>query len=119
MSYYSPRSIGVIAKQSNMHFDFRMPKFGPPQVFGKRKRYILFSHSVENLRKTAEYFGSHAYAPAEKPWQQAAADGKGAVATVATEPSATHQTPTALNASSMSATATQLPASSTPRTSVH
>ena len=29
VSYYSPRSIGVIAKQSNMHFDFRMPKFGP------------------------------------------------------------------------------------------
>ena len=118
VSYYSPRSIGVIAKQSNMQFDFRMPKFGPPQVFGKRKRYILFSHSVENMRKTAEYFGSHAYAPAEKPWQQAAADGKGAAATVATEPSATHQTPTALNASSMSATATQLPASSTPQTSV-
>ncbi len=88
-SYYSPRSIGVIAKQNNMHFDFRMPKYGPPQPFGKRKRYILFSHLLENLRKTAEYFGSHAYAPAEEPWQHAAADGKGATATAATEPSAT------------------------------
>ena len=73
VSYYSPRSIGVIAKQSNMQFDFRMPKFGPPQAFGKRKRYILFSHSLKNLRKAAEYFGSHAFAPAEKPWPQAAA----------------------------------------------
>ena len=70
-----------------MQFDFRMPKFGP-RVFGKRKRYILFSHSLENLRKTAEYFGSHAFAPAETPWQQAA-DGNGAAATAATEPSAT------------------------------
>lgn len=67
-SYYSPRSIGVIAKRSNMHFDFRMPKYGPPRVFTKRKRYILFSRSSENLRKTAVYFGSHPYAPAEEPW---------------------------------------------------
>ncbi len=88
-SYYSPRSIGVIAKQNNMHFDFRMPKYGPPQVFGKRKRYILFSHSLENLRKTAEYFGSHAFAPAEEPRPQTAANGNDVGATAATEPSAT------------------------------
>ena len=89
VSYYSPRSIGVIAKQSNMQFDLRMPKFGPPQAFGKRKRYILFSHSLDNLRKTAEYFGSHAFAPAEKPWPKAATNGKSAAATAETEPSAT------------------------------
>ena len=89
VSYYSPRSIGVIAKQSNMQFDLRMPKFGPPQAFGKRKRYILFSHSLNNLRKTAEYFGSHAFAPAEKPWPQAATTEKRAPATAETEPSAT------------------------------
>ena len=94
VSYYSPRSIGVIAKQGNMQFDFRMPKFGPPQAFGERKRYILFSRSVTNLRRAAEYFGSHAFAPAEEPWPQAPADGNGAAvttaATAATEPSATH-----------------------------
>ena len=67
VSYYSPRSIRVIARKSNMQFDFRMPKPGP-RVFSKRKRYILFSHSLENLRKAAEYFGSHAFAPAETPW---------------------------------------------------
>jgi hypothetical protein len=72
-----------------MHFDFRMPKYGPPRVFGKRKRYILFSALPENLRKTAVYFGSHAFAPAEEPWPDAAADGKSAAATAATEPSAT------------------------------
>lgn len=73
VSYYSPRAIGTIAKQSNMNFDFRMPKFGPPQVFGKRKRYILFTRSLENLQKTAEYFGSHTYAPAEDPSDEAKA----------------------------------------------
>ena len=88
VSYYSPRSISVIAKQSNMQFDFRMPEFGPPQRFGKRKRYVLFCHSLENLRKAAQYFGSHAFAPAEEPWPEAAADGNGAAARVATEPSA-------------------------------
>jgi hypothetical protein len=41
------------------------------------------------MRKAAEYFGSHAYAPAEEPWRHATVDGNGAAATVATEPSAT------------------------------
>ena len=88
VSYYGPRSIGVIAKQSDMQFDFRMLKFGPPQGFGERKRYILFSHSLTNIRRAAEYFGGHAFAPAEEPWPQAAADSNGAAATAATEPSA-------------------------------
>jgi hypothetical protein len=74
VSYYSPRSLAVIAKKSKMLFDFRLPLFGPPQVFGKRKRYILFTRSLENLQKTAEYFGSHTYAPAEDPSDEAKAE---------------------------------------------
>jgi SAM-dependent methyltransferase len=73
-SYYSPGAIATIAKQSKIFFDFRMPRYGKPwAVFGKNKRYVLFTRSVDNLQKIAQYFGNHPYAPAETLPSKAAA----------------------------------------------
>jgi len=66
-SYYSPGAIAAIARQNKMLFDFRMPRYGEPfAVFGRRKRYVLFTKSTDNLLRVAQYFGAHAYAPAEE-----------------------------------------------------
>jgi SAM-dependent methyltransferase len=66
VSYYGPRAIAEIARQSKILFDFRMPAvaLGPA---GLRKRYVFFTHSVANLQKTAVYFGRMPYAPSEPP----------------------------------------------------
>jgi SAM-dependent methyltransferase len=66
VSYYGPRAIAEIARQSRILFDFRMPSvaLGPA---GLRKRYVFFTHSLANLQKTAVYFGRVPYAPAEEP----------------------------------------------------
>lgn len=63
-SYYSPRAIAEIARRSRMLFDFRLPVFGLSTI-GRRKRYVLFTRSSDNMAKIAEYFGGHPYAPAE------------------------------------------------------
>lgn len=66
-SYYSPAAIATIADQNKMLFDFRMPQYGEPfAVFGRRKRYVLFTRSTDNLLLVARYFGTHPYAPAEQ-----------------------------------------------------
>jgi SAM-dependent methyltransferase len=66
VSYYSPKAIAEIARRSRMLFDFRVPAIALG-VVGRRKRYALFTRSVQNLQNTAEYFGMHPYAPSEAP----------------------------------------------------
>jgi SAM-dependent methyltransferase len=63
-SYYGPRAIGVIARRSRMRFDFRLPEIVTGTA-GPRKRYVLFTRPASNMRKIAEYFGGHPYAPSE------------------------------------------------------
>jgi hypothetical protein len=64
VSYYSPQAIGEIARRSGMLYDFRLPLIATTST-GPRKRYVLFTRSSTIMRKTAEYFGNHAYAPSE------------------------------------------------------
>jgi SAM-dependent methyltransferase len=64
VSYYSPKAIAEIARRSRMLFDFRVPAIALGHV-GRRKRYVLFTRSIQNLQNTAEYFGMHPYAPSE------------------------------------------------------
>jgi SAM-dependent methyltransferase len=64
VSYYSPKAIAEIARRSRMLFDFRVPAIALGR-FGRRKRYVLFTRSIQNLQNTAEYFGMHPFAPSE------------------------------------------------------
>jgi hypothetical protein len=62
-SYYSPRSLRVIANDAGYHLDFRAPMLGPRM----RKRYVFFSRSRDVLEDVACYFGTEVYAPSERP----------------------------------------------------
>ncbi|RJL25070.1 methyltransferase domain-containing protein [Bailinhaonella thermotolerans] len=64
-SYYTPRAIARIARDNGMYFDFRVPRSATTYA-GPRKRYVLFTRSVDRLQDVAEYFGDHTYAPSEK-----------------------------------------------------
>jgi SAM-dependent methyltransferase len=66
VSYWSPSALRIIAREFDMHVDFRVPHcaVGPR---GPRKRYILFSRSLEVMESVADWFGSHMYAPSEPP----------------------------------------------------
>jgi hypothetical protein len=55
-----------------MLFDFRLPSIAR-STGGRRKRYVLFTRSVDNLANIAEYFGRHAFAPSETPSRPASA----------------------------------------------
>lgn len=66
VSYYSPRSLRVIAKQLGWHVDFRLPLAVVGRA-GPRKRYVIFSRSRDVMDRVSEYFGSHPYAPSEEP----------------------------------------------------
>ena len=61
VSYYSPRSLRMIANDAGYHLDFRAPMLGPRM----RKRYVFFSRSRERLEDVACYFGTEVYAPSE------------------------------------------------------
>ena len=61
-SYYSPRSLRMIANDAGFHLDFRTPLLGPRM----RKRYIFFSGRATSSRDVACYFGSEVYAPSER-----------------------------------------------------
>ncbi|MET0838040.1 MAG: class I SAM-dependent methyltransferase [Marmoricola sp.] len=60
-SYYSPRSLRLIANDAGFHLDFRAPLIGPRM----RKRYIFFSRSRSVMEDVACYFGTEVYAPSE------------------------------------------------------
>ncbi|WP_283134155.1 class I SAM-dependent methyltransferase [Rhizohabitans arisaemae] len=64
-SYYSPRSIARIAKENGFYIDFRVPLAATTTV-GPRKRYVLFSRSIERMQDVALYFGRNLYAPSER-----------------------------------------------------
>jgi hypothetical protein len=61
-SYYSPRSLRMIANDSGFHVDFRAPLIGPRM----RKRYVFFSRSRDVLEDVGCYFGTEVYAPSEE-----------------------------------------------------
>jgi hypothetical protein len=63
-SYYSPRAIAEIARRSRILLDFRVPA-NHSKTMGPRKRYVLFTRSVDTLQSVAQWFGDHPYAPAE------------------------------------------------------
>jgi SAM-dependent methyltransferase len=71
-SYYSAKAIAEIARANRMLFDFRLPSIAR-STGGRRKRYVLFTRSVDNLANIAEYFGRHAFAPSEPPGRPASA----------------------------------------------
>ncbi len=62
-SYYSPRSLRLIADDAGFHLDFRAPLNGR----GMRKRYVYFSRSRSVLDDVAMYFGTEVYPPSEVP----------------------------------------------------
>lgn len=64
-SYYSPLSLTKIAARSGMYVDFRVP-IAATTYAGPRKRYVLFTRSVDRLTDVARYFGDHTYAPSER-----------------------------------------------------
>lgn len=64
-SYYSPRSLRILARENGMHVDFRVPKSAVGQA-GPRKRYVLFSRSDAVMDAVGDYFGRNMYAPSER-----------------------------------------------------
>jgi SAM-dependent methyltransferase len=66
VSYWSPQALRLIARKFGMHLDFRVPlcATGGP---GPRKRYVIFSRSLDVMDSVADWFGSHTYAPSERP----------------------------------------------------
>jgi len=65
-SFYSPRSLSLIADAFGWFLDFRAPRQGP-------KRYVLFTRSPAVARSVACYFGRHVFAPSER---RASASGR-------------------------------------------
>jgi hypothetical protein len=70
-SYYSPKSLRVIARQNKVLVDFRVPAAATGKV-GPRKRYVLMSRSQAVMDSVSDYFGSHMFAPSEAPEERAA-----------------------------------------------
>jgi SAM-dependent methyltransferase len=66
VSYWSPHSLRIIAREFDMHLDFRVPLCGTG-AGGPRKRYVIFSRSLDVMDSVADWFGSHMYAPSERP----------------------------------------------------
>jgi SAM-dependent methyltransferase len=66
VSYWSPPALRVIAREFDMHLDFRMPHCGIG-AGGPRKKYVIFSRSLDVMDSVADWFGAHAFAPSERP----------------------------------------------------
>jgi len=66
VSYWSPKSLRIIVREFDMHLDFRVPFCGVG-AGGPRKRYVIFSRSLDVMDSVADWFGSHMYAPSERP----------------------------------------------------
>ncbi|HEX3824047.1 MAG TPA: hypothetical protein VHV79_06255, partial [Mycobacteriales bacterium] len=66
VSYWSPKSLRTIADQFEMNLDFRVPICATGKI-GPRKRYVIFSRSRDVINSVSDWFGSHMYAPSERP----------------------------------------------------
>jgi SAM-dependent methyltransferase len=66
VAYWSPQALRIIAREFDMHLDFRLPRSVTGHA-GARKRYVLFSQSLEVMDSVADWFGSHMFAPSERP----------------------------------------------------
>lgn len=66
VSYWSPQALRLIARENEMYLDFRVPRCASGRA-GPRKRYVLFSRSRDVMDSVADWFGSHMYAPSERP----------------------------------------------------
>ena len=83
VSYYSERSLRVLAAASGYRLDLRTPLVATGYG-GHRKRYLLLSTSDAVMDATKDYFRTRRYAPSESPTanvelaaHQAAAKGAG------------------------------------------
>ena len=63
-SYYSAKSLEIIAKHYKLCYDFRIPKCARQEA-GPRKRYIFFYKNPKIHNQIATYFGRHLYAHSE------------------------------------------------------
>jgi SAM-dependent methyltransferase len=59
-SYYTPTALQMIAREHGFRIDFRSP-----QGSGSRKRYVLFTRSLDIQERIALYFGTRSFAPSE------------------------------------------------------
>ena len=66
-SYYTGRSLGVIADRFGFSLDLRIPLVATGYA-GKRKRYVLMTTSDDVRASIAHYFEGREYAPSEDPW---------------------------------------------------
>jgi hypothetical protein len=73
VAYYSPEALRRIAKANKMHVDFRLPAAATGSA-GRRKRYVIFSHSRDVMDAVSDYFGRTPYAPSEKPVKRSRED---------------------------------------------
>jgi hypothetical protein len=73
VAYYSPEALRRIAKANKMYVDFRLPAAATGSA-GRRKRYVIFSHSREVMDAVSDYFGRTPYAPSEKPVKRSRED---------------------------------------------
>jgi SAM-dependent methyltransferase len=64
VSYYSPRSLRLIAAENGFRLDFRFPLSATGSA-GPRKRYVILSRSPRAMEAVSDYFGRHRYAPSE------------------------------------------------------
>lgn len=65
-SYYSPKALAHIARKNGVYVDFRLPEVATTKAGGPRKRYVLFTPSVDRQQEISVYFGRHLFAPSEK-----------------------------------------------------
>lgn len=65
VSYYSPRSLELIAEANDAYVDFRIPKVAHQRA-GKRKRYVMFTRSEQVLASTSRWFMRTPVAPSER-----------------------------------------------------
>lgn len=63
-SYYSAKSLAMIAKYYKLYYDFRIPKCAISEA-GPRKRYVFFYKNPKIHNKIALYFGQNLYAYSE------------------------------------------------------
>lgn len=65
VSYYSPRSLELVARAHGTLIDFRVPLVAHQRA-GKRKRYVLFTRDPGVLASVSRWFMTHPVAPSEE-----------------------------------------------------
>lgn len=64
VAYWTPLALGITAVDNGCLVDFRMPQVAFDRGW-PRKRYVIFSRSVEVMLRSHLYFGDHPSAPSE------------------------------------------------------